>query len=70
LYYNDGIKQRQSNPKELWKFIKTVIPNKRSQNQHTLSNLEKDGKNFKDPADIFEQFNNYFVEIGQSIANT
>jgi len=30
----------------------------------------KNGKNFEDPADISQQFNNYFEEIGQSIANT
>ena len=37
LYYHSAIADRNSNPRELWKFIKTVIPSKVQQARAPLS---------------------------------
>jgi len=69
MYYNEAISQSKNNLKELWKFIKSVLPNKRTSTTPPPT-IMKDRMLFEDPNDILEQFNNYFQEIGQSIANS
>ena len=68
LYYHDEIIDRKNNPKELWKFINSVIRTNKSATS-TVSKLSFGDDIVKDPAMIPECFNKYFVEIGQSIAN-
>ena len=68
MYYKDAINGRKNHPKELWKFFNAVLPNKRANSPYP-SKLILEEKIFGDPVDISKQFNNYFVEIGQSIAN-
>ena len=63
MYYEDAINGRKNNPKKLWKFLNSVLPNKRT-NCLYPSKLITEEKIFDDPVDILEQFNNYFVEIG------
>jgi len=58
MYYNEAINKRKNNPKELWKFIKSAIPNKRTST--TPPTIMKDGMLFEDPNNISKQFNNYF----------
>ena len=69
MYYEDAINGRKNNPKELWKFLNSVLLNKRT-NCLYPSKLIVEKTIFDDPVDASEQFNNYFVEIGQSIANS
>ena len=69
MYYEDAINGRKNNPKELWKFLNSVLPNKRPNSPYPTK-LIVDETIFDDPVDISEQFNNYFVEIGQSIAKS
>ena len=69
MYYENAINGRKNNPKELWKFLNSVLPNKRTNSLYP-SKLIREEKIFDDPVDISEQFNNYFVEIGQSIASS
>ena len=59
---------KKNNPKELWKFINSVIPNKRPRST-SIRELIVEGKAFEDPVDISEQFNNYFIKIGQTICD-
>ena len=69
MYYEDAINGRKNSPKELWKFLNSVLPNKRANSPYP-SKLNAEEKIFDDPIDISEQFNNCFAEIGQSIANS
>ena len=65
MYYKDAINGRKNHPNELWKFFNAVLPNKRANSPYP-SKLILEEKIFGDPVDISKQFNNYFVEIGQS----
>jgi len=62
------LKSEKNNPKEIWKLINSVIPNKRSSNP-PLTKLIVDNKVYKDPIAITKKFNNYFVKIQQTISN-
>ena len=69
LNYHSAIADQKSNPRDLWKFIKTVIPSKSS----ACSNPTKlivDDRAVENANEIALAFNNYFVEIGSSIAQT
>ena len=68
MYFNASIEERKYIPKELWKFINFIITQKRPSN-HSLPHVTIDGKTFKTGNEISEQFNNYFVKIGQKIAD-
>ena len=57
MYYDTSISDNKNNPKELWKFIKSVIPNKRPGTTR-VRKLIVEGKAFEDLVDISEQFNN------------
>ena len=69
MYYEDAINGRKNNPEELWRFLNSVPSNKRANSPYP-SKFTVEKKIFDDSVDISEQFNNYFVEIGQSIANS
>ena len=69
MYFNAFIEERKYYPKELWKFINSIIPQKHPSN-HYLLHVTFDGKTFKTGNEISEQFNNYFVKIGQKIADS
>ena len=68
-YYNDTIREKKNNPKELWKFINSVIPSKCSvfppPTQIKVVNTE-----IVNPDEIAEHLNNYFVEISHLTAKT
>ena len=68
MYYNSTINKYKNKPEELWKFINSVIPNKHSKSW-SIPKLINDGKITDDLTEISEQFNNYFVKIGMTIAN-
>ena len=65
-YYKNALSQRKNNPKELWKFIKSVIPSKATTS--SPSKLLVNGIFVEDPFEISHQFNKYFTEVGESIA--
>ena len=60
--------ERKNKPEELWKFINSVIPHRHCKNPSPLK-LIKDGKALENHEEISEEFNNYFSEIGLTIAN-
>ena len=68
-YYNDAIREKKNNPKELWKFINSVIPSKRSVSSPPTK-IKVDNTEIANPDEIAELFNNYFVEIGHLIAKS
>ena len=70
MYFNNAVDERKNKPKELWKFINSVIPHKHCKNPSPPPpKLIKDGKALENHKEISEEFNNYFSEIGLTIAN-
>ena len=69
LYYHSAIADRNSNPREIWKFIKTVIPSKSSTSSNPTE-LNVDDRTVENTNKIALTFNNHFVEIGRSIARS
>ena len=71
LYYDTEVAEKKSNPRELWKLIKTVISTKRSHSHNSsLTNICVDDELINEPEEVCEHFNNYFVQVGESIANS
>ena len=68
MYYKEALNVSKSNSKELWKLINSVILNK-SANNPIVKKLTVNNIDFEEPEGISEQFNKFFVEIGQEIAN-
>ena len=68
MYYNSTINKYKNKLKELWKFINSVIPNKHLKSL-SIPKLINDDIVTDDLTEISEQFNNYFVKIGMTIAN-
>ena len=69
MYFNASIEERKYNPKELWKFIDSVIFQK-PPSYYSLPHVTIHGKTSKIGNEISEQLNNYFVKIGQTIADS
>ena len=69
LYYDTSVTDNESNPKELWKYITSVIPRKRPGTTPVRA-LIVEGKAFDDSVDFCEQFNNHCDKIGQTISNS
>ena len=69
LFYEAKINDKKNNPKELWKFINSVIPSKRT-SSFPPKIIKVDSDEIDNPERISEQFNNYFVEIGHLIAKS
>ena len=67
MYYHSAIADRNSNPRELWKFIKTVIPSKSSTSSNPTE-LNVDDRTVENANEIALTFNNHFVEICRFIA--
>ena len=68
-YDNDAITEKKSNSKELWKFVNSVIPSKRSVSPPP-TRIKVDNTEIANPDEIAEHFNSYFVEIGYLIAKS
>ena len=59
---------RKNNPNELWRFINSVIPSKRSSPSPTTTKV--DNAEIVNLDEISKHFNNYFVEMGHSVAKS
>ena len=68
MYFNNAVDECKNKPKELWKFFNSAIPHKLCKNS-SPPKLIKDGKVLENHEEISEKFNNYFSEIGLTIAN-
>lgn len=69
LYYNATISEKKNNPKDLWKFINSVISPKRG-DTYSPPKLLIDDAIVENPDEISEKFNEYFVNVGETIANS
>ena len=64
MYYKEAFNVKKSNSNELWKLINSFILNKRA-NIPIVKKLTVNNIDFEEPEGISEQFNKFFVEIGQ-----
>ena len=65
MYYTEYISKHSSNPKKVWQIINSLIPRKTVNS--FVKNINVDNKFINHPSDIAEEFNKYFVEIGNSL---
>ena len=65
MYYTEYISKHNSNPKKVWQIINSLIPRKTVNS--FVKNINVDNKFIDHPSDIAEEFNKYFVEIGNSL---
>ena len=68
MFYKEALNVNKSDSKGLWKLINSVILNKRVNNPK-VKKLTENNIDFEELEGISEQFNKFFVEIGQEIAN-
>ena len=65
MYYKEYISKHNSNPKKVWQIIDSLISRKTVNS--FVKNINVDNKFIDHPSDIAEEFNKYFVEIGNSL---
>ncbi|XP_077969489.1 uncharacterized protein LOC144424244 [Styela clava] len=68
VYYTNKFKESKSNSKETWKTIKSLISPKRNLS-FPEEILNGNGSIVKNPLEITNCFNNYFVSIGNSLSS-
>ena len=67
---NNQLSKKKQNPKELWKFINSVISSKRSDTPLAPFEIIVNDCSLNNSQKTAQSFNDYFVKIGQSIANS
>ena len=68
LHYENEFRSSADNPRLLWKTLNNLLPSKRSAGNSAPKILKINGTSFDQPADIAQSFNNFFCNIGQSLA--
>lgn len=64
-YYTSTIKENKNDGKQLWKIIKSILPSKAHQ---SIQDVNVDGEAISDPKEVANAFNNFFINIGQTLA--
>ena len=67
MYYSEFISKNISNPKKMWEIINSAISTKSVISPLTKINIENSV--IEDSSKIADCFNQFFVEVGHSIAN-
>ena len=67
LYYESKLLENQSNPKKTWQFLNEIIGRKSAKGDH-IETINLDGAQVNDSVEIANSFNNFFSNIGKSIA--
>ena len=68
LYYHHKLNEYSDNPKKTWDILRTLLPTK--SNSNMPNSLAVNDSLITDPADIAEEFNKYFADIGERLANS
>ena len=68
LYYHHKLNEYSDNPKKTWDVLRTLLPTK--SNSNMPNSLTVNDSSITDPADIAEEFNKYFADIGERLANS
>jgi hypothetical protein len=66
-YYTSTIKENRNDGKQLWKIIKSILPSKAYQ---SIKDVNVDGEVISDPKEVANTFNNFFINIGQKLAQS
>jgi len=66
-YYTEYLSKHNSNPKKVWEKINSLLP--RNNANSTIKNIKVDNKVVDNSFDIAQEFNKYFVEIGNKLAS-
>ena len=64
-YYSEKFANLKANPKQTWKTLKSIIPNKKSVESTISLNRGNDGET---SLDISNAFNTFFAEVGSNLA--
>ena len=68
-YYSNLLEESKNNTKETWKIIKSLL-NKKSKKSYYPSEFKNNGSTISGNKKIAEYFNQFFVNIGPSLART
>ena len=68
-YFNNRLNEAASSSKETWNVINNIL-NKNSKNRVHIKSLKKDDDILDDTQDIVEYVNEYFTNIGSTLAST
>ena len=66
-HIEENLRKNQKNPKETWKILNDVIGKNQCGNKITKININ--GLPSENPADISNEFNNFFVRVGKEISD-
>ena len=66
MYYSQKIESNKDNNNSLWHIVKDLVGSKITNTSNTFIN---EGKEVKDPKEIANMFNSYFVNIGPNLAS-
>ena len=69
LYFNQQIKESQHNTGLLWKTINNIISLKKIKAQNDINIMNEEGNFIANPLQKSNYFNNYFVSLGENMAN-
>ena len=67
-YFHEKISNNADNPNLVWKTLKFILPSVKSDDNSTI-NLKVNGIYYDKPDEVAEHFNDFFVNIGQKLAN-
>ena len=68
LHYSNKLKDNAKNPKKLWDTLKEITVGGKNLNE--ITKIEKEGKIISDKMGMAEEFNRFFTEVGQKIADS
>ena len=65
-YFSENLDANKSDPRKTWRLINEL--QSRQSKSTKVSQVKTENQVFTSPVDIAEAFNNYFTNIGQSLA--
>ena len=68
-YFNEILTENEKRPKALWKTLKTLVPNGKTGTTSIKRLVKDDGTEITCPKGIADHFNNFFVNVGVTLAS-
>ena len=68
-YFNNLLSEDAKRPKQLWKTLKTLVPGGKSSTTSVKRLVTEDGEEVTCPKGIADHFNNFFVNVGVTLAS-
>ena len=70
MYYSKLIENTKSNVKDTWNVLRNIINNNQGNGNNIVDTVMYDNNVISDPCRISNEFNNFFVEVGPSLASS